>query len=464
MNNRPVEQALSTLVPTHANDLPQELLSYAMSLVAQSRTFSSSLKPEEEIARPYACAEIACRRLTRTLKLPPLLGRPPCPPRVYKKLYAYLDRSLIASSANIKRSASGSVSGSPSRASSAQTTPTKGAAARNTPSKAVAPTPRGLQNTPSRSTPLKRSMSTANLLDTPSKTARKASTTRAPKAQESTIIPDAPDWVMTAIRTVCKVLSTPAPRTNTWSRPPISRTLPPHIFSGVSSVLYITSSMTNDEEGWDRESLDFLEPIVSIDGSDKDDDFKELVYALVVAVYFLVLARRRNPGPDEEEDIEARKMDKKTYIEMRQTALNSLGLKNDRRHRDDVDQWISLIMEHGWANGREWFENIPYAGHLFGEDEEGKSYQALDEEDALLRGVKPPKRSAAGGGTRASQSDPAPRGGLLPGLGTMMQDRVDWLSDDRREDYAVWKENTIECIRVALDFMWEHRVEAENYL
>jgi hypothetical protein len=62
MNNRPVEQALSTLVPTHANDLPQELLSYAMSLVAQSRSFSSSLKPEEEIARPYACAEIACRR------------------------------------------------------------------------------------------------------------------------------------------------------------------------------------------------------------------------------------------------------------------------------------------------------------------------------------------------------------------------------------------------------------------
>ncbi|KAJ5506836.1 Origin recognition complex subunit 6 [Penicillium expansum] len=354
MNNRPVEQALSTLVPTHANDLPQELLSYAMSLVAQSRSFSSSLKPEEEIARPYACAEIACRRLTRTLKLPPLLGHPPCPPRIYKKLYSYLDRSLTSSSTGLKRSASGSVPGTPSRAGSAQTTPTKGTAARNTPSKAVAPTPRGLQNTPSKSTPLKR---------------------------------NAPAWVMTAIRTVCKILSTPAPRTNTWSRPPISRTLPPHIFSGVSSVLYLTSSMSNDEPGWDRESLDFLEPIVSINGSDKDDDFKELVYAMAVAVYFLVLARRRNPGPDAEADIEAQKMDKKTFIEMRQTALNSLGLKaNDRRHRDDVDQWITLIMEQGWANGQEWFENIPYAGQLYGEDEEGRSYQDLDEEDATLRG------------------------------------------------------------------------------
>jgi hypothetical protein len=31
-------------------------------------------------------------------------------------------------------------------------------------------------------------------------------------------------------------------------------------------------------------------------------------------------------------------------------------------------------MEQGWANGQEWFENIPYAGQLFGEDEEGRSY------------------------------------------------------------------------------------------
>lgn len=62
MNNRPVEQALGILVPTHASDLPQELLSLASNLVAQSRGFSSSLKPEEEIARPYACAEIACKR------------------------------------------------------------------------------------------------------------------------------------------------------------------------------------------------------------------------------------------------------------------------------------------------------------------------------------------------------------------------------------------------------------------
>ncbi|KAJ5690750.1 hypothetical protein N7462_005142 [Penicillium macrosclerotiorum] len=441
MNNRPVEQALGILVPTHANDLPQELLSLALSLVAQSRSFSASLKPEEEIARPYACAEIACKRLSRALQLPPLLGHPPCPPRVYKKLYAYLDKSLLASSAGIKRSSSDSVSGTPSRTGTFQTTPTKASGVGNTPSRA-APTPRVIQNTPSKSTPLKRSVSITNKFDSPSKSARKTTAGQSNGLANATIIPDAPAWVMTAIRTVCKTLSTPAPRTNTWSRPPISRTLPPHIFAGVSSILYLTASMSNDEEGMDEETLDFLDPIVSIQANEAD--FKDLVYAMVVAVYFLVLARRRSPAPSadgEESNTETQKMDKKTFTEMRQTALTSLGLPNDRHHRDDVDQWIALIMEQNWAATQEWFENIPLAGELHGEDEEGNSYRDLDEEDAAFRGVKLPKRndSASGTGSRSGQASRPIHGGLLPGLGTMMQDRVDWLSEDRREDFLEWK-------------------------
>ncbi|KAJ5256887.1 hypothetical protein N7478_012991 [Penicillium angulare] len=446
MNNRPVEQALGNLVPTHASDLPQELFSLALSLVAQSRSFSSSLKPEEEIARPYACAEIACRRLTRALKLPPLLGHPPCPPRVYKKLYSYLDRSLSSGSTGIKRSASGSVAGASPHTASAQRTPTKASAEGQTPRKA-APTPRALQNTPSKSTPLKRSVSVAKH-GSPSKSARKS--TNNANGLGSTIIPDAPAWAMTAIRTVCKTLSTPAPRTTTWSRPPISRTLPPHIFAGVSSILYLTSCMSSTEEGLDEETLEFLEPIVSISNTSSDDDFKELVFAMVVGVYFLVLARRRNPAPSpdsEEVDTEGQKMDKKTFTEMRQTALISLGLPNDRRHRDNVDTWIGLIMEQGWANEQEWFENIPLAGDLDGEDEEGNSFRNLDEEDAAFRGVKLPKRNDGTSSTnKKSRSNNATHGGLLPGLGTMMQDRVDWLSEDRCEAFLEWKTDILSRI------------------
>lgn len=209
--------------------------------------------------------------------------------------------------------------------------------------------------------------------------------------------------------------------------------------------------MSNDEEGFDEETLEFLEPIVSIGGN--EEEFKELVYAMVIAVYFIVLARRRNPAPsadDEQTNADAQKMDKKTFAEMRQTALICLGLPADRRHRDDVDQWIALIMEQGWANDQEWFENIPLAGELDGEDEEGNSYRHLDEEDAAFRGVKLPKRQdgPSGAGARSSRPD-APHGGLLPGLGTMMQDRLDWVSEDRREDFIEWKKNIMSLIEAA---------------
>lgn len=188
--------------------------------------------------------------------------------------------------------------------------------------------------------------------------------------------------------------------------------------------------------------LEFVEPVLLAKDQDKDEDFKELVDALIVAIYFLVLARRRTPNPsastaENAPGEEARKMDKKTFSEMRQTALTSLGLPtSERRHRDDVDQWIALIMEQSWANGKEWFENIPQAGELDG-DEAYLSDLGGDEDDGGLRDGKRPKMM---GKARVSMfSKASERGGLLPGLGTMMQDRVDYLSDDRREDFVEWK-------------------------
>ncbi|KAL4898122.1 origin recognition complex, subunit 6 [Aspergillus ambiguus] len=431
MNNRPVEQALATLLPTHANDLPQELVSLSLSLVAQSRSFSTSLKPEEEIARPYACAEIACKRLTRALKLPPLMGHPPCPPRVYKKLYSYLDRSLSTSIASPRRSGSLSTPGTPSR--TAPTTPTKDPRNARTPSKmtAAAATPRGLQNTPTKSTPLK-TTSTTHASQSRSQTPQRPAFTQPNGLSVSTIIPDAPAWVMTSIRNVCKTLSTPAPRMNEWSRPPISRTLPPHIFAGVSSVLYfISEAAAKGDEDLDGELLEWLEPVTMTKDKENDEGFKEIVNALVVAVYFLVLARRRNPTSDA--DGEGAKLDKKTFSEMRQTALVSAGLPaTERRHREDVDQWIALIMMQGWADGKEWFENIPLAGELDGDDAY-LSDDAVDEDGA--EGGRSKRQKTGSLFARSS------RKGLLPGLGTMMQPRVDWLSDERREDYILWEKD-----------------------
>jgi hypothetical protein len=60
--NKAVEHDLLSLIPAIELPLPQELISLTISLLAQSRSKAANLKKDEEIARGYACANIACER------------------------------------------------------------------------------------------------------------------------------------------------------------------------------------------------------------------------------------------------------------------------------------------------------------------------------------------------------------------------------------------------------------------
>lgn len=60
--SRQIEQALLSLMPTQTSDLPPQLVNLADSLLAQSRHKASTLKADEEVARLYACAHLACDR------------------------------------------------------------------------------------------------------------------------------------------------------------------------------------------------------------------------------------------------------------------------------------------------------------------------------------------------------------------------------------------------------------------
>ncbi|KAK8038677.1 origin recognition complex subunit 6 [Apiospora rasikravindrae] len=96
--SRTLETTLLSLVPTYpsASSLPRPLVDLASSLLTQSRHNASTLKAEEEVAREYACANLACERLKTSLDLPPIQARPPVPPRIYKRLYTHLDHILPA--------------------------------------------------------------------------------------------------------------------------------------------------------------------------------------------------------------------------------------------------------------------------------------------------------------------------------------------------------------------------------
>lgn len=57
-----ITQALNGLVPTINGPLEPKLTELASSLLVQSRSKASTLKADEEIARSYACAHLACER------------------------------------------------------------------------------------------------------------------------------------------------------------------------------------------------------------------------------------------------------------------------------------------------------------------------------------------------------------------------------------------------------------------
>lgn len=60
--NKSLEPDLISLLPSLAGPIPAELVNLATSLLAQSRSRISNLKPQEEVARSYVCAHIACDR------------------------------------------------------------------------------------------------------------------------------------------------------------------------------------------------------------------------------------------------------------------------------------------------------------------------------------------------------------------------------------------------------------------
>ncbi|KAI9703841.1 MAG: hypothetical protein M1836_007612 [Candelina mexicana] len=350
--DRSTEQALGGLVPT-LSVLPQELIELATSLLAQSRTRASNLRAEEEIARSYACANIACERLKQSLNLPKIEPRPPCPPRVYKKLYQHLERTLPPRTQ------------APVRASKVS------AAARSTPTSSPAKL-----RTPSKQTP------------------QKPLTPRRRGIQPGASTLEIPAWIMPTVRKLCVSLGAPA--------------APAHVLAGVSSILTLQAPK------------DGKRTVFSGGRTEK-------VPALIVAVLFYVMTRLSGEETSAEEYPKGREAAIK--------ALEQIELGREEREKinnEDVDDWTREISAGGWIK-LDWFENITQGAGLGlpGIDMDMEH----EEEDAVE--ARTPKRK------RLSATSPPKTDTLQSGLGTMMQDKYDYLSEARRMDYLEWKKGIL---------------------
>ena len=177
-------------------------------------------------------------------------------------------------------------------------------------------------------------------------------------------------------------------------------------------------------------------PIVTNDPESKDKIYRERVTTLIAALYLVILRRTRsNAAP----------MGMDLFSEMLKAALAGAGLTDEKFARD-AETWLRDIFQNGWVQGQEWFRNIP----KLSEEDDGLGLTRRDEdededddEDEIVTMKKRRMKNRQTARTLV-QLD---MGGLLPGLGTMMSHRIDWLSEERRADYLTWKKGVSERIK-----------------
>ena len=363
-----IQQSLNALLPTYAQKVPAKLAHLSESLLAQSRQRASQLKPDEEIARAYACCEIACKRLRAQCRLPAVkAGGAPCKPAVYKKLVTFLERVLDEdAAASTPKSTPGgrkrTADGNPKVAISLPSTITK------------------ISN-PQPNPFLGKLKASANKSDA-----------------ENLDNNGAPAFTMPSIRKLCKTFSTVLPVT--------------HVYTGTCVVLKLA-------EIWPRE-----------DGSPTiDEPLIEEVTGLLIALYLMTLTRMMTA-----------KMTTSVYKTTCAKAVEELNYKPGPA---GVEAWIRRINREGYCGKQDWWMSVPESVIEFDPNKK-KTATALEtnieddeDEDIILSSKR--RRKASGKAPKDLEEQDDPEGVLLPGLLTMMQDAVDFLSEERTRKYEAWK-------------------------
>ncbi|KIW60801.1 hypothetical protein PV05_00988 [Exophiala xenobiotica] len=378
-----IQQSLAVLIPTYSQKLPPQLTHLAESLLAQSRQRASHLKPEEEIARAYACCEIACKRLRPTCRLPAVKSSgAPCKPAVYKKLLTFLERVLDEDSAQTPKS-----------------TPNGRKRAVDGQIKPVEPTPTTPSKTGRGGTPASGGFLGRIRAASGKTTSRDGDGTGAED--------EAPSWLMPSIRKLCRLCSTPL--------------LAPHVYTGTCVVLRLAGLWPRPEDG----------------GEDAESDqnsvsFKEDVTGLLIALYLMTLTRMKTGN-----------MTTSVY---KSTCSKSAEELEYKPAASGVEVWIRRINREGYCGQQDWWVSVPEGVFDFdpnnkdsrvarsASDDVGEN-EVDEEEDVILSSKR--RRKTSGSGESEDEDDP--EGVLLPGLHTMMQNAVDFLSEERTRDYVNWK-------------------------
>jgi origin recognition complex subunit 6 len=185
----------------------------------------------------------------------------------------------------------------------------------------------------------------------------------------------------------------------------------PHVYTGLCVVLGLADLDSKQDD-------------------DEDDTYRDDVTGLTLALFIMVLSKMQRGAVSSESYL----ADCERACTIAKEGEEEEGDSNLNPTKEAVDEWIKRISSEGWTTGQDWWGSVPEGvvdrvGELSAEEREVRHDE--DEDDELV--ARKRRKMPLGDGARD------PEGTLLPGLGTMMQESVDWLGEDRRADYLQWR-------------------------
>jgi origin recognition complex subunit 6 len=170
-----------------------------------------------------------------------------------------------------------------------------------------------------------------------------------------------------------------------------------------------------------------LWPVV---GPEHEDEHRISITAMTIAIYFMVSTKMQRG-----------KMTPELYVDRCGIALDvAVEMGSGSFSKDAVDGWIKKMNDKGWCRQQDWWDSVP-EGVM---DVEGQDNGREDVAEDDIVGSKRKRRRLL---VEDDQAEGDKEGVLLPGLGTMMQDAVDFLSEERTLNYLEWKEEILGRIK-----------------
>ncbi|KAF2227144.1 origin recognition complex, subunit 6 [Elsinoe ampelina] len=434
-----VEQALVTLVPS-VNNLPIELTSLANALLMQSRSKAAKLKPDEEIARTYVCSHIACERLKSRLGLE-IQPRPPVPPRVYKKLKAFFDKQLDVPSTPsavrqvdaLNRSGADSSRKATPASNRSAVTPSSRKRLRDTQDDTPSKTPAGVvlpeTGGDDADTPSRRSEKRARPSSAKDLAELAAGATKSPNRKSGRLFAPSPnkqnappEWVDDMIARLANKFEAPAA---THIRAGLDHVLAVRGFS-IEDALDATSSTsksrkTKAKEPAPHEGSGIITPL--------------RLPALLIILTLFVVGKQKGWRLTNQDQFAAKQ---DTGLEAIR-EMEEGWAPEEEALQADLEGFLAAAGEEGWMNA-EWFQHVTPEDDLDKMDVDDevttRGRKKMPNKTPLRRKEKHAPRPTA---NADEDDDEDTAAGLQVGLGTMFQDAIDWLSDDRREEYREWK-------------------------